>query len=123
MMDTFSWLLIGHLLGEWLLQNDWMYFGKQKGLMSLSALSHCAVYASVIVLLLVGFNLFGGHAGCWLIIGLFLFSSHWVIEQTELVSGWLHFYGHRDSPLIRTMTDQILHLLVLALLSLYLAKW
>ena len=122
MMDTFSWLLIGHLLGEWLLQNDWMYFGKQKGRWSLSSFSHCAIYAAVIMLLLMILNLPSGYSGGLLLIGLVLFISHWVIDQTDLISGWLRFYGHQDSPLIRGMTDQILHLLVLALLSLYLTK-
>ena len=121
-MDTFLWLLIGHLLGEWLLQNDWMYFGQQRGPVTLPGLIRLAVYT----LTVLGWLWLAGVAVAdvmtWLAMGVMLFASHWLIDQTGLVPGWVRFYGQTDHPLAQVMVDQILHLLVLAGLSLYVSR-
>ena len=45
-MTMFSWLLLGHLLGDWLLQNDWMAQGKRQGFFTLAGLIHFTIYHS-----------------------------------------------------------------------------
>lgn len=119
-MNTFSWLLLGHLVGDWLLQSDWMARGKKQNLFSLAGLAHVTVYTFVITTAL------------WLAEGsklapilyssliLLIFTSHWLIDTTLLVEGWMHFFG-QSRELVRLMIDQTLHLLVLALLIVILA--
>jgi hypothetical protein len=52
-----------------------------------------------------------------LAVGLVVFVSHWLIDATNLVQKWMHFYGQSDRELVRVMVDQTLHILTLGLLA------
>ena len=114
-MNTFSWLLVGHLIGDWLLQNDWMARGKRQGLFTLAGVVHFAVYTAAIMSLVWFFDEGNRTALFYLRVGLIIFISHWLIDVTRLVEGWMQFYRQgKGNTMVRVVIDQTLHLLVLA---------
>ena len=48
-MNIFAWLFVGHMVGDWLLQNDWMARGKKTGMFALPGLVHYSIYTAVTV--------------------------------------------------------------------------
>jgi membrane-bound metal-dependent hydrolase YbcI (DUF457 family) len=115
-MNTFDWLLVGHLVGDWLLQNDWMARGKRRGLLTPAGAVHVAVYAAAVVgaLWLSGA---GGKPGCVLIGAVMVVASHWLIDSVDTAGRWMRLYRQSSREIVRVMVDQALHLLVLALLA------
>ena len=112
-MNTFAWLVLGHLLGDWVLQNDWMAKGKRRQLLGMAGLVHAAGYA----LTILGACWFSGCRGrqptFYLALGGAIFLSHWLIDGTRLVERWMRLYRQTDLPVVRLMVDQTLHVVVL----------
>ena len=119
-MNIFGWLLLGHLLGDWLLQNDWMARGKREGLFTLAGMAHFATYTAAILTALWLFNDREINLVTSLTIGVSVFVSHWLIDATDIVQRWMRFYGQSDGEMVRVMVDQTLHLLTLGLLTIFL---
>jgi hypothetical protein len=112
----FSWLLLGHLLGDWLLQNDWMARGKKQGLFTMPGMIHFTTYTVMILLAFWFFNNLEINFVTSCVAGIFIFVSHWLIDATNIVQRWMRFYGQSDREDVRVMVDQTLHLLALGLL-------
>lgn len=121
-MNTYIWLLLGHLLGDWVLQNDWMAKGKKKGLFTLAGAVHYAVYTGVILGALWLSGVTGRGLGFYLGCGIFVFVSHWLIDATDSVEWWMRFYRQSRLEVVRVMVDQALHLLVLLVLTLWVGE-
>jgi hypothetical protein len=115
-MSALSWLVFGHLIGDWLLQNDWMAMGKRQRLLCLPGLVHAALYTACILGAAWAFGGWHGSPASYLVLGGLIFISHWLIDGTRLVEGWMRFYRQSDLPVVRLMVDQTLHLVVLAVL-------
>ena len=118
-MNAFAWLILGHLVGDWLLQSNWMAQGKKQGLFRLAGLTHFAIYAATVM---GAFWLSGARArppAAYLALGAVTFLSHWLIDSTRLVEGWMRFYRQGSREVVRLMVDQTLHLLVLAALAVW----
>ena len=113
-VDTFLWLALGHLVGDWLLQNDWMARGKRISFFTWPGMVHYAIYTAVVmgVLWLSGSQ--GRGAALYLAVGAVVFVSHWLIDAADLARGWMRLYRQTDREAVRVMVDQTLHLLVLA---------
>lgn len=116
-MDMFSWLLLGHLLGDWLLQNDWMARGKRQGLITLAGMTHFLTYTAMILIMVWLCHQGNLDLNLALALGIIVFVSHWLIDATNLVQVWMRFYGQSDREMVRIMVDQTLHLLTLGLLT------
>ena len=115
-MNTFTWLLIGHLLGDWLLQNDWMARGKKQSLLSLAGMMHVAIYTATIIGAFWLSGLRDANPTFYLSLGAIILISHWLIDATDITERWMRLYRQSDSQVMRIMVDQTLHLLVLAFL-------
>lgn len=115
-MTLFEWLLVGHLLGDWILQNDWMARHKQNGLFNRAILVHCAVYTGA----LTGIYLLPIQAARPLsslpLFILLVYASHWLIDALSLARRWIQLFHQTDALFMRIAVDQILHVVVLALL-------
>jgi hypothetical protein len=116
-MDMFSWLLLGHLLGDWLFQNDWMARGKRRSLVTLAGMAHFVTYTVMVLLMFWLFNKSEVNLVLALTVGTIVFVSHWLIDATNVVQGWMRFYGQSDREMVRVMVDQTLHILTLGLLT------
>lgn len=114
LINTFNWLLLGHLVGDWLLQSDWMAQNKQRGLFTRAGVVHAAVYTAAITgaLWLSGASV--PHPLSCLAFGAAVFLTHWLIDATAVVRCWMRFFGQAERQLVRLMVDQTMHLLVLA---------
>jgi hypothetical protein len=118
-MNTFTWLLLGHLLGDWVLQNNWMAKGKKNGLLALAGAVHFAIYTATIVGALWLSGVAHGEPASYLILGGTAFVSHWLIDGTDAVERWMRLYRQTHLEIVRVMVDQTLHLLVLASLTVF----
>ena len=116
LMNTFAWLIVGHLVGDWMLQNDWMARNKQNSLITLAGMTHFAVYTICIVLFVLftvsplppTINLLTFTA--------ILFITHWLIDATNLAYFWGKVVQQSDILMVRIVVDQSLHIIVLAFL-------
>ena len=98
--------LLGHLVGDFLLQNDWMAQGKKKH--PLPAVVHCLLYTAAIWL-------FTGWGLAWLAV---VFVTHLYIDTTNVVPvfmGWIGQTQFRDrmGPWSVIIVDNTYHLLIL----------
>jgi hypothetical protein len=116
-VTTFAWLVIGHLVGDWVAQNDWMAKGKRRSLMNLPGLAHFAVYTASVL----GAGWLSGLQGrplAWYVpLGAAVFLSHWLIDGTRLVNLWMRVARQSDLDTVQLMVDQTLHLLGLAVVA------
>lgn len=107
-MNLFEWLLVGHLIGDFLLQTRWMADNKANRLLPL--VIHSLVYTAAVF-------------ACSLPVGGIRFSTvvlvlitHMMIDKRNLVLWWVtHVNKSPDMFWLQIINDQIFHLLVLVL--------
>lgn len=121
-METFDWLLVGHLVSDWILQNDWMARGKRKKLLTLAGATHVAIYTATTSGALWLSEAVDGRPGYHLAAATVLAVSHWLVDATDLVEGWMRFFRQSRLESVRLMVDQVLHVLVLSMLAAILAN-
>jgi hypothetical protein len=107
MNDMFSWLLAGHLAGDFLFQTRWMAERKTTCLSALAA--HSAVYA--LAVWIASLPAMGLSPLCVFLV----FASHAALDRRGLVLWWRTHITKSDSEWLTIMTDQSLHVVVLAL--------
>jgi len=115
-MTLFEWLLVGHLIGDWVFQNDWMARHKQNGLLNRAILVHCAIYTAVLLLIYFVPAASPHSLSTFLRFAGLVYFSHWLIDATGLAGRWMRFFGQTDALFMRIAVDQIFHVVVLALL-------
>lgn len=121
-MNIFTWLLIGHLVGDWMLQNDWMARGKHQRLFTPAIFVHCVIYTLTLLLTLwiatantaTNPPANGTPPPPYLTFFLVIFVSHWIIDAGNLAHHWVRFWRQSRLLFVRIMVDQTLHVLVLA---------
>lgn len=97
-------LIVGHMIGDYLLQNTWMALNKTKN--SLICVVHCFLYTLSIAVICQWFD--------WRLLVIFI--THFVMDRFRLAKYWRKVYSHdEDFPWIIT-ADNSIHLLVLLLL-------
>ncbi len=112
-MSLFTWLLLGHLIGDWMLQNDWMARYKRGRWWSLECIVHCVVY-SVSVVLAAWWGGRGFVSELQLAAAFsFLLFSHWLIDGFNLAGWWGRVVNQTQTDFVRIMVDQTMHLIVL----------
>ncbi|QFF97784.1 DUF3307 domain-containing protein [Psychrobacillus glaciei] len=114
-MGVFSYLLIGHLIGDYLLQTNWMARNKSKKWLPL--LVHCIVYTVIIIgILYIGNG--------WLPLNaiLLIFVSHLILDKRVFVVWWVkNIMGakEKDAGWLIIIADQIFHIIVLGAIAHY----
>lgn len=112
-MTPFSYLLIGHLVGDYLFQTSWMAENKAKQWAPL--LIHCAIYTTAVALL----GVWGGVVFPP-VVYVVLFLSHVLLDRRTFVVWWnATIMKNTTQNWLFTMTDQIFHVIILALLVHY----
>lgn len=118
-MDWF----IGHIVGDYLLQNDFMAMNKKESSMKgwLALHLHCALYTLAVC----------GFTGWWSLYAvLAVYLSHIVLDGTYLAVHYMRLIGsfkriiqvpgHSDTLLAYICVDNTMHLLFLYLINKYL---
>lgn len=109
-MDMFGCLIIGHLVGDYILQNNWMAMNKSKNWLAL--IIHSLVYTTAVFL----FSLFAGGIG--LVAILIIFLAHIILDRRTFVRWWLtNINKSPDIFWLQVMVDQTFHLLILFLIA------
>ena len=108
-----SYLIIAHLIGDFLLQNDWM---QAKSRSSLVCSAHVACYS-------IPFALIWGATRwpIWALAAILL--EHWVQDRFALHLKWMRLYRQTAPdkwPVGPLCMDQSMHLAFIAALSFYL---
>lgn len=110
-------LLMGHVLGDYMLQTRATAYGKQRNL--LLSLLHALVYTFCVTLWLLPEVI----AAPWLFWA--IFASHWPIDHFSLAAKWLHVLGRRGpceatlpgeaeiSAVVYCVVDNGLHLMLM----------
>ncbi|MTI81850.1 MAG: DUF3307 domain-containing protein [Firmicutes bacterium] len=108
-MNSFEWLLIGHLVGDFLLQNNWMAMNKKNNIFAL--IVHSIVYTTTLYMFSLPFG------GIGLTAVTILFFSHVILDKRLLVEWWLENINRTpDVFWLQVVVDQTFHLLVLVLI-------
>lgn len=109
-MTKFEYLLIGHLIGDFLLQTSWM--AQHKATRWLPLLTHVTIYTVVV-------GLMGSLAGGLSVEAIVLiFLSHIFLDRKTFVAFWVKHVQtvkNNEQPWLLIMADQIFHIIVLAL--------
>ena len=122
-LSTFDWLLLGHLVGDWLLQNDWMAKGKKLSLLTLAGTVHFTIYTTIIVGALWLSRAGDKDLGLYLVISAIVFVSHWVVDAARLADLWMRFYRQSNLQWVRMVVDQTFHILILAVITYLVLIW
>lgn len=114
-MSVFAWLVIGHLIGDWMFQTDWMARSKRGRWWSIECLVHCLVYTAAVIL-----SAWFGSGGTIplprvALLFLAIFISHWLIDGFDLAYWWGRLIQQTKTGYVRIVVDQTLHLIVLGI--------
>ncbi|MDQ3249865.1 MAG: DUF3307 domain-containing protein [Chloroflexota bacterium] len=115
-MTIFTWLLVAHLVGDWMLQNDWMARCKQQTLINRAIAMHCLLYTIAILLSLWLATQHESVTPPFVRFALIIFGSHWLIDAANLADYWRRLFRQSDQRFVAVMVDQTLHVIVLACL-------
>jgi hypothetical protein len=107
MNDMLSWLLVGHMAGDYLFQTSWMATQKTKYRPALAI--HAAVYACSVWIA----SLPAGGLSPFPV--LFLFVTHAIVDERTLTLWWCKHITKSKHMWLAIMTDQTIHVVILAL--------
>lgn len=110
MMKIFGWLIIGHLIGDYLLQNQWMAEKKSDEWVPLFI--HSTVYTLTVYLM----SLIGGGLSWRGIILIYI--THLILDRRFLTDFWIKYITFSNSTWLATMVDQSWHIIVLGFATL-----
>ncbi len=114
MMDTLTCFLVGHLVGDYLLQNDWQANNKKRS--SFVCAIHCSLWTASVML----------FAWVWNPIAMvWLFTTHFAIDRTNFIRWWMTSvsgqkgFAEKLSPWSLIVVDNVFHVVTLYVA----AKW
>lgn len=107
-----AFAIVGHMVGDYLLQNDWLALGKKR------SSGICAIHAAIWTLAVIAFS------GWWhpRIVGV-LFVTHFAQDRGGFVTWWMRLIGQDKfqlppmSPWSIIICDNAWHLVVLAMIA------
>jgi hypothetical protein len=116
-MSLFDWLLVGHLVGDFLLQSDGIATHKDRSWSWM--LRHVGLYLSVIAVPLTAYAL--AHAVPLWLVGVvlaFVAGTHVVLDRRGFTQAWMRLINiSNDHSWLPIMVDQVFHVLVLAVVA------
>ena len=105
-MSMLGLAILGHFVGDYLLQNDWMALNKKTS--SFHCAVHCALWSLAVCL----------FSGWWVWFPV-LFALHFIQDRTDIVQRWMRLIGQRKfmeppcAPWSVIVVDNIFHILTL----------
>ena len=116
-MSLFDWLLVAHLVADFLFQTDSM--AKNKGQSWKWMSRHVGLYMTVMAMLLIPYAIVHKLpalpvAAAWL----FLLVTHVILDRRTFTGWWLRWIGvTHDKMWISVVVDQVFHVVTLALVA------
>jgi hypothetical protein len=116
-MSLFDWLLVGHLVGDFLLQTDGMARYKVQSWPWM--LRHVGTYLALMAVL-VGIYVLNHPVPLWVVgaVLLFIGGTHIILDRRTFTLWWMRRIGiSADLTWLSIVVDQVFHLLVLAVVA------
>ena len=116
-MSLFDWLLVAHLVGDFLIQTDNMANQKIENWPWM--LRHIGCYMVMITAVLLVYSV-TYHLPMWqtVLALLFVGATHVLLDRRGFVVRWMHLVGMSpDHPWLGIVVDQVFHVLTLALVA------
>jgi hypothetical protein len=113
MHSPLAFAIIGHMVGDYLLQTDWMANNKKKS--SFACAVHCLLWTASVTL----FARWWTH--WWLPVALFV--THFAQDRTQFIRWYMNHMGQKGfstpplAPWSMIVVDNTFHLVVLAVLA------
>lgn len=116
-MSLFDWLLVAHLVADFLMQTDDM--AKHKGHSWQWMTRHVGLYMAVMTPLLIVYAAFHSIPAGWVAAGLlFILVTHVILDRRGFTQWWMRVVGISNDQLwISIIVDQVFHLLTLAIVA------
>ncbi len=106
-MNLFTWMLVGHLAGDFLLQSAWM--AEKKAVEWKPLLAHCFTYTALVAIFALPVG------GISLPAMALIFLGHLIIDKRKLVHLWAKHVSRADgNTWLKVVQDQSWHIIVLA---------
>lgn len=112
MTGSLTFAIVGHLVGDYLLQNDWQAQGKKRS--SLICGVHCLLWTIAVVV----------AAGWWVWwVPPCLFLTHFIQDRTGVVLAWMKLIGQESfskpplGPWSIIVVDNVWHIVTLAVIA------
>lgn len=99
--------LVGHLVGDYLLQNDWMALNKKTS--TFHCVVHCAIWTACVVLF--------AWWPWWTVIP--LFATHFIQDRTKIIAAWMVLVGQHKfatgpcAPWSVIVVDNVWHIVTI----------
>jgi len=99
--------IVGHLVGDYLVQNDWMALNKKQSTL------HCAVHCVLWTACVCAFAGLGWTAAA------VLFVTHFVQDRTNVIAWWMNAIGQERfrtgpcAPWSTIVVDNVFHILTI----------
>ena len=112
--ETLASTIVGHLVGDYLLQNDWMALNKRKS--SFPCAVHCVLWSMSVCL-------FAGWGG--FVIPVVLFVTHFIQDRTNIIQWWMGVNNQKQfasgpcSPWSIIVVDNVWHIVVIYFVNIY----
>jgi hypothetical protein len=109
--ESLPFAIVGHLVGDYILQNDFLANGKKKS--TLICALHCLLWTLAVV----------AFAGWWVWwIPIVLFITHFAQDRTTFVRWWMGKVGQNGfathlAPWSIIAVDNVMHIVVLAVIA------
>lgn len=116
-MSLFDWLLVGHLIGDFLLQTDGMARYKEQNWSWM--LRHVGTYLAVMAVLL-GAYVLSHPVSLWTVGAMLLFigGTHIILDRRTFTLWWMRRIGiSSDVTWLPIVADQVFHILVLVVVA------
>lgn len=116
-MNLFDWLLIAHLIGDFLLQTETMASRKTQQWSWM--LAHVGVYTGTVAIVLIAFAV-SHRIPAWiaLLSVVFVGASHALLDRRTFTKGWMRWNGTSpDHAWLPVVVDQTFHLVTLAIVA------
>lgn len=122
MGDLYLLIILGHFVGDYLLQPLWMAIVKSEN--SIMGYTTCTLHCLIYTLAVTAISGTIALPEVWLLV----FFSHFFIDKWSLAQSWLNLIGGRNvmkdaevgnmvgvafSAVVYTVTDNILHILIM----------
>lgn len=107
-MNTLTLAIIGHLVGDYLLQNDWMALNKKKS--TPRCLIHCWLWTCSVCFFAGWFSLIAFTV---------LLATHFAQDRTNIVAWWMDAIGQKQfrtgpcSPWSIIVVDNVWHIVTI----------
>lgn len=116
MNNTLTLAIIGHLVGDYLLQNDWMaLYKKEEGPEgAFRCLIHCVIWMWVVLLFSTWLE---SPNAC--LVGTIIFLTHYAQDRTNIVLRWMKLIGQEQfaygpcAPWSIIVVDNVWHIVTL----------